>query len=270
VLVLGEQREAVRLFNNPGAQECADVIMSAASKRRAVIVLGVCEVSYRGRTSSELARGERLVIVKEDGSLLVHRTWGYKPVNYMPPGAMVYAKSDSGSVVISAKRGSESMRVVFHKVYLAATLNFRDDSRFEQKGTEAQMRDAVVFYPELVEKGLRVLTHEFQVKSGFVDLMALDSRGRLVAIEFKANPAKTADVNQLIAYVSRLRALSKERGIRGVLAAPSINKAARKLLVDSGLEFKRLDKDECLRVLEEFKPTMSLLSFIEKGDEHSA
>jgi len=55
-----------------------------------------------------------------------------------------------------------------------------------------------------------------------------------------------------------------------VLAAPSINKAARKLLVDSGLEFKRLDKDECLRVLEEFKPTMSLLSFIEKGDEHSA
>jgi hypothetical protein len=55
-----------------------------------------------------------------------------------------------------------------------------------------------------------------------------------------------------------------------LLAAPGINKAARKLLVDSGLEFKRLDKDECLRVLEEFKPTMSLLNFIETDDERTA
>ncbi|MEM0120480.1 MAG: endonuclease NucS [Thermoprotei archaeon] len=264
------RKDAVRLYNSIGARECAEVIMSAASKRRAVVLLGVCEVSYRGRTSSELGSGERLVILKEDGSLLVHRSWGYKPVNYMPPGGIVYAKSEGDSVVINAKRGLESIRVVFHVVYVAAVLNFTDESTFEQRGTEAQMREAVILSPELVEKGLRVLTHEFQVKSGFVDLISLDSKGRLVAIEFKANPAKTADVNQLIAYVSRLRALSRDRAIRGILAAPGINKAARKLLVEGGLEFKRLDKQECLRVLEEFKPTISLLNFLGEGDESKA
>lgn len=260
----GGQREPVKVLSNPTAGECAEAVMGALSRRRAVLVLGSCTVSYRGRSATELAEGERVVFVKEDGSILVHRTWGYKPVNYMPAGGIVYAKSDSGSVVLWARRGSENIRIVFARVYLVLVLNFRDDSAFEQAGVEAQMRRAVILSPEILEKGLKVLTQELRVKSGFVDLVALDSRGRLVAVEFKAKPAKSVDVNQLVAYVSRLRALSKDRPVRGILAAPGISKSAKRLLVESGLEYRRLDKEACLRVLEEFKPTMSLLGFLEK------
>ncbi len=259
-------REPVRLLSNPSVQESVDVLMGAVSKRRAAIVLGVCEVWYRGRGSTHLTIGDRMVMIKEDGSLLVHRTWGYKPVNYMPPGGLVYARSDGGVLVVGVKRGSETIKISFKSVYTLVVLFFRDESSFEHSGTEAQMRQAVILSPELVERGLRVLTHEFQVRSGFVDLMALDSSGRLVAMEFKANVAKTVDVNQLVAYVSRLRALSKDRPIRGMLVAPGINKAARKLLVESGLEFKRLDRDVCLSVVEEFKPTVDLLSFMGRSE----
>lgn len=44
-------------------------------------VVGRCEVLYDGRTSSYLGPGEQLVIVKPDGTVLVHRNQQRTPVN---------------------------------------------------------------------------------------------------------------------------------------------------------------------------------------------
>jgi RecB family endonuclease NucS len=261
------KHEALRILNYPGFKEAADAIMNATSRKKAVVVLGSCEVRYKGRTTSYLSDGERIVILKEDGSVLVHQVWGYKPVNYQPPGSLVFAKSAGNSVIVSATRktGGESIQVVFTRVYTVIELNFWDESLSELNGTESQMREAVVYLPELVEKGLKVITQEFPIKSGFVDLLALDSKDRLVAIEFKRINARTVDVNQLIAYVSRLRANSRKRQVRGVLAAPGINKSAKRLLVESGLEFKPLETGKCISVVEKLKKTQDLLAFIDKG-----
>jgi Predicted nuclease of the RecB family len=44
--------------------------------------------------------------------------------------------------------------------------------------------------------------------------------------------------------------------VRGILVAPGINKSARKLLNDSGLEFKRVDPERCVKLVEELKPML--------------
>ncbi|PSN83699.1 hypothetical protein B9Q01_03905 [Candidatus Marsarchaeota G1 archaeon OSP_D] len=248
----------VRVFTNPSFAEVAEAISSAASKGRAMVILGSCEVRVRGKTNAQLGSGERIVILKEDGSVLVHQVWGNKPVYHEPPGALVYATADAKSVTLFAERRlvDEIMEVVFSTVYMLAELRFKDEPTSEFVGIEATMREAVVYLPEIVERGLSVISQDFSIKSGFVDLLALDNRERLVAIGFKSKSAKTADVNQLIAYVSRLRALSQKRKVRGILVAPGINKSARKLLNDSGLEFKRVDPERCVKLVEELKPML--------------
>jgi len=54
-------------------------------------ILGECQVEYKGRARSQLSRGERLILLKPDGTLLVHTAQKAKPVNWMPPGDTEFA-----------------------------------------------------------------------------------------------------------------------------------------------------------------------------------
>ena len=63
-------------------------VKSGISHKKIVIIAGRCTVEYEGRASSSLGSGERLVILKPDGSALVHRPKDYSPVNWQPPGSL--------------------------------------------------------------------------------------------------------------------------------------------------------------------------------------
>jgi len=39
---------------------------------KCLLIVGNCCVEYRGRASSKLGPGERIIIIKEDGALLIH------------------------------------------------------------------------------------------------------------------------------------------------------------------------------------------------------
>src|SRR5437667_354155 len=52
-----------------------------------VTMVANCTVSYSGRTGSDMGEGERLVILKGDGCVLVHRSRDYQPSNWQPAGA---------------------------------------------------------------------------------------------------------------------------------------------------------------------------------------
>ena len=54
------------------AEECAGTYMRGA-RNSVLIVVGCCSVEYVGRARSTLGWGERIVIVKPDGSVLVHQ-----------------------------------------------------------------------------------------------------------------------------------------------------------------------------------------------------
>ena len=74
--------------------ESADLINNALSKNKTVIIGCHCSVKYSGRAESFLPKGDRLVVIKQDGSLLIHQPYGSSPVNYMKEGASLSGDTD--------------------------------------------------------------------------------------------------------------------------------------------------------------------------------
>ena len=70
------------------------------------LVIATCSVDYDGRLTAHLPLATRLLLVKADGSVLVHSDGGsYKPLNWMsPPCAMAEVDpddADGGEVPIA-------------------------------------------------------------------------------------------------------------------------------------------------------------------------
>jgi len=82
-----QKQSKLKVLTNPELKEAAAAIKKALGQRRTIIVAGECKVLYSGRAKSTLESGERILIIKEDGSLLVHRPVGYEPVNWQPSGS---------------------------------------------------------------------------------------------------------------------------------------------------------------------------------------
>jgi RecB family endonuclease NucS len=57
----------------PSLEEASDFINSALRVKNLVVCCGLFSVEYVGRSSSTLGAGERILIIKGDGSVLVHR-----------------------------------------------------------------------------------------------------------------------------------------------------------------------------------------------------
>ena len=60
------------------------------------LVIAECEVNYSGRLDAHLAAAKRLLMVKADGSVLIHSDGGsYKPLNWMsPPCSLLVAERE--------------------------------------------------------------------------------------------------------------------------------------------------------------------------------
>ena len=48
------------------------------------ILVARCSIRYEGRVTTTLDSGDRVVLFKDDGSVVVHAIQGAKPINYMP------------------------------------------------------------------------------------------------------------------------------------------------------------------------------------------
>ncbi|HEX2066901.1 MAG TPA: endonuclease NucS, partial [Candidatus Thermoplasmatota archaeon] len=104
--------------------------LAGLAQRRGHLVqaIGECEVRYQGRARSDLHRGERLVLLKPDGTLLVHTAEKAKPVNWQPPGAAFSVGMEDGRVVLTSHRTKpeELVKVTFHAVALLMAAPLRD------------------------------------------------------------------------------------------------------------------------------------------------
>ena len=76
------------------ADEFAGTHMRGA-RDNVLIVVGCCSVEYSGRARSTLGWGARIVIIKPDGSVLVHQRAGREPVNWQPPGTRVRYQTET-------------------------------------------------------------------------------------------------------------------------------------------------------------------------------
>lgn len=237
---------------SPSAPEAARILEDALRARKFVFVAGDCKVDYEGRASSVLEWGERVAIVKQDGSVLVHRPVGYEPVNWQPSGCLVKVwLEDSGNLVMSATRSQprENVSIEFREIFLTLTGAMKDSGEFALHVTEEQMKQAILVAPHLVEEGLKPLQEEKSLgEAGFTDILAEDNEGHLVIIEIKRHPASKDAAMQLQRYLDTLRKRIP-RHIRGIVVAPELNKSAQAMFESLGIEFIRLAPEKCFSVL---------------------
>jgi RecB family endonuclease NucS len=243
-------REPLLVVQNPAVEKAVSLVRDAFSKQKALLIVGNCWVDYHGRASSKLESGERIVIFKEDGSLLVHRPVGYEPVNWQPPGCIFHVNASGNVLQIRAvrRKPSESVHISFDSVYLLSVLSLVDKGEFALHASEEDMQRAVLLEPLLVEDGFKPISFEKRVEPGFVDVYGVDKAGRFVVVEIKRKTAGKEAVLQLARYVDAVRAVVN-REVRGILAAPSLGKGVQRLLVSLGLDFKALDPKKCAEVL---------------------
>jgi RecB family endonuclease NucS len=237
---------------NPPIGEAAEILEKAFRSRSFVLAIGTCKVEYEGRASSTLSWGERIAIVKQDGSVMVHRPYGYEPVNWQPPKCMLrVSREETGEMIVTATRSQpkETISIEFQELTLLATGNLADEGQFALHVTEAQMKQALLIAPDLVENGLKPLEEEKSLgEAGFTDIYAEDAKGNLVVIELKRNHATKDAVMQLERYLDTLRK-KVNRPLRGILVAPELRKNAQPLLSSLKLEFVRVAPEKCFAVL---------------------
>ncbi len=242
-----------KLFLHPSLEESADVISEALRKKLLIVIAGSCKVEYKGRASSTLDWGERIVLVKGDGSVLVHRTWDVQPVNWQPPGSIIQSSIKGRHLQIRSVRlkPKESLEVSFSNVFALLVMDLMDKAEFAMYASEQDMQRAVMTNPELIEEGLKPIVKEKVVEPGFIDVYAIDKNGNIVVIELKRRTATSEDAFQLSRYVEEVRKRSSGCGVRGILVAPSASKKALLLLEKHGLEFKLLSPQKCAEVIKD-------------------
>lgn len=259
-------REPLKAVLNPTLESAEQIIREALREHKALIIVGNCWVDYKGRASSKLEPGERMVIFKEDGSVLVHRPVGYEPVNWQPPGCIFLVKASNKTLQIRAirRKPSESVKIFFNKVYQVSVLSLIDKGEFSLYASEEDMQQAILLKPSLLEEGFKPITYEKKIEPGFVDIYGIDKNGKFVVVEIKRKSAGREAVLQLAKYVDSVREIVN-REVRGVLVAPNIARGVQRLLETLGLDFKELDPKKCALILT--KPeTKRLVDFFESED----
>ena len=228
------------------------MINEALAKQELLIVVGNCTVNYEGRAASKLTWGDRVLMIKADGSVLLHRRSGYEPVNWQPARCQFRISIEDGkllSVLATRLKPKESLKIVFDNVAIAMALTLADEGEFAMHVTEEQMKRAILLEPSLVESGLRLIAEETKMgESGFTDIYAEDSAGRLVVIEIKRNAASREAALQLNRYVESLRK-RVNRQVRGILAAPGLKSGTSVLLARLGYDFKAVSPEKCFQIL---------------------
>jgi RecB family endonuclease NucS len=205
------------------------------------LIVARCEVTYSGRLSAYLPESTRLLMLKSDGSVLVHAdAGGYKPLNWMTPPTVI---EDEGSTLVVRKRAGKSedrLEIRLLEVLSDVEHDMGEAAGLEKDGVEAHLQEALADRPETLGEELRLVRREWPTDLGPVDLMCRDSEDGWVAVEVKRIATIDA-VEQLTRYLERIRLDPAKEGCRGVLAAQQVKPQASTLAESRGIRCVEVD-----------------------------
>jgi RecB family endonuclease NucS len=205
------------------------------------LIVARCAVDYTGRLTARLPEALRLIMVKADGSVLVHAdAGGYKPLNWMTPPTVI--EEEEGRIVVRKRAGRSEDRLEIRVAEILSDVShpLDESAGLEKDGVERDLQEALAERPDAVGAGLRLVRREWPTDIGPVDLMCRDEEDGWVAVEIKRVGTIDA-VEQLGRYLERIR-LDPARGeCRGILAAQSIKKQARTLAEARGMAWVEVD-----------------------------
>ena len=212
------------------------------SRKNIIVLFCNCEVEYAGRAKSFLAQGDRLILIKHDNTVLVHKPNGRNPTNWMPPNSIILPEIDDEilKINVSNLKPKENMNINVYEIYSMESSSLVDTEQLKLVGTEKDMSDMIYENPELISNEFIPINREEQTEYGFLDVFGHDGKGNFVIIECKRYTAGLSSVTQLRRYVERVK---KSKGIdcvKGILVAPNITNNALKMLTNWGFEFKKI------------------------------
>ena len=208
------------------------------------LLVARCSVNYSGRLDAVLAESIRLIIVKADGSVLVHAdAGGYKPLNWMTPPTVI--EESDGTIVVRKRAGASEDRLEISIAEVLSDVEHDmgppdEDAALAKDGVEAHLQELLADQPHWCGEGFRLVRREWPTDIGPVDLMCRDDDDGWVAVEIK-RVAGIEAVEQLARYLERIHLDPAFESCRGVLAAQTIKPQARVLAQARGIECVEVD-----------------------------
>jgi RecB family endonuclease NucS len=216
------------------------------------LVIAKCSVDYAGRLSAHLPLATRLLVVKADGSVLVHSdSLSYKPLNWMSPPCTIAIlepepeQADAGVSEIwkvAQAKTADLLVISIHEILHDSSHELGLDPGLQKDGVEADLQKLLAEQIELLGPGYHLVRREYMTAIGPVDILATDAAGASVAVEIKRR-GDIDGVEQLTRYLELMNRDPRLAPVSGVFAAQEIKPQARTLAVDRGIRCVLLDYD---------------------------
>jgi len=216
------------------------------------LVIARCSVDYAGRLSAHLPLATRLLMLKADGSVLVHSdSLSYKPLNWMSPPATLATvepdadQTDAGVTEIwrvAQAKTADLLVISIHEILHDSAHELGIDPGLQKDGVEADLQKLLAAQIELLGDGYELVRREFMTAIGPVDILARDESGASVAVEIKRR-GDIDGVEQLTRYLELMNRDPHLAPVTGVFAAQEIKPQARTLAQDRGIRCVLLDYD---------------------------
>ncbi|APF39874.1 endonuclease NucS [Neomicrococcus aestuarii] len=216
------------------------------------LVIADCSVDYEGRLRAHLPLATRLLVLKADGSVLVHSDGGsYKPLNWMsPPATFRESEPDeetqaSGVVqvwTVQHAKSDDRLIINIHAIHQDLTHDLGVDPGLIKDGVEADLQRLLAEQIEVLGAGFKLVRREYMTAIGPVDILARDAKGASVAVELKRH-GNIDGVEQLTRYLELMNRDPLLAPVRGIFAAQTIKPQARTLAEDRGITCVTLDYD---------------------------
>lgn len=216
------------------------------------IVVADCSVDYAGRLTSHLPRAKRVLMLKGDGSVLVHADGGsYKPLNWMsPPCALTVNELTEEQKLaniqevwqVTNTKTSDKLVISIFDIEHDSSHDLGVDPGLQKDGVEAHLQELLAAQIELLGDGHELVRREYMTAIGPVDILARDGEGTAVAIEIKRR-GEIDGVEQLTRYLELMNRDPLLAPVHGVFAAQEIKPQARTLAEDRGIRCVTLDYD---------------------------
>ncbi|MDO5740940.1 MAG: endonuclease NucS [Ornithinimicrobium sp.] len=223
------------------------------------VVIAQCTVDYHGALQAHLPLATRLLMVKTDGSVLIHSDGGsYKPLNWMaPPCTMTEVEPDEvereqgvqAVWLVRHRKREDTLRILLHEIASDTSHDLGTDPGLVKDGVEAQLQSLLAEHIHTLGHGYRLVRREYPTAIGPVDILCKDADGATVAVEIKRR-GEIDGVEQLTRYLELLNRDPMLAPVEGVFAAQVIKPQARVLATDRGIRCVTLDY-EALRGIDD-------------------
>jgi RecB family endonuclease NucS len=203
------------------------------------LLVARCEVRYTGRLNAVLPEAVRLLILKADGSVLVHDdAGGFKPLNWMTAPTSV---EDAGDTLIVRKpKTDDALEIRLVEILSDVTHDMGESAALQKDGVERDLQEELAAAPTALGEELTLVKREWATEVGPVDLMCRDDDGEWVAVEIKRVGTIEA-VEQLTRYLGFIREDPAKSACRGILAAQKLKPQAIALADSRGIRCVEVD-----------------------------